>query len=86
MKKFEYSCIDNEQHLQIENMSLTEAAAQIGYAARSAYSSIYHSDPAAAERFKVAVVMAISLPGSPTWDIESEEGRTAVVVMGPNKE
>lgn len=86
MKKFEYSCIDNEQSLHIENMSLTEAAAPIGYAARSAYSSIYQSNPEAAERFKLAVILAISHPGSPTWNIANDEGRTAVVVMGPDKE
>ena len=82
MSRFLYKNEDGDVTLEVHDMSITQAAAEVGTVAERLYISLKQQDPDAASLFKSAVVMAIVHPDSPVWNGEVQEGDFIAAVFG----
>ena len=68
MKKFIYTCIDDNVTLESDG-TLQDMAAEVGRVAHTLYSAYSHQDPELAEAFRMLVMAAINHPQCPTWNV-----------------
>ena len=82
MSRFIYKSENGEVHLEIQNMDLKQAAAEVGHVVERLYISLKQQDPEAADFFRFAVIVAISHPDSPVWKGEHDNGDAITLIMG----
>lgn len=87
MKKFIYKREDGQVHLEMQNMDLTQAAAEIGSITQEIYTALHRQDPGAADFFKTATIMSMVHPESPVWTVKQHgEDAIALCIMGKKPE
>lgn len=86
MRKFVYQNENGQVRLEMQDMNLIQAAAEIGSIAQNVYSAVHRQEPAAAEQFKIAFIMNAVHPDSPVWTIkEHSENAIEICIMGKKK-
>lgn len=68
MKKFVYSCIDDNVTVEADG-TLQDLAGEVGRMAHTLYSAYAHKDPVLGEAFRLMVVATITHPDAPTWKV-----------------
>ena len=87
MKKFIYKREDVYVHLEMQNMDLLQAAAEIGCITQEIYTELHRQDPTAADFFKTATILSMMHPDSPVWTVkEHGEDAVALCIMGKKPE
>lgn len=82
MKKFIYRNEHGHTHVEVCDMELLEAAAEIGSIARDLHTILSRQDLEAASLFRVAVMAGLGDPNSPVWSIrEQREGDVTTLIM-----
>jgi hypothetical protein len=83
MRKFVYQNENEQVHLEMQDMDLIQAAAEIGSIAQEVYSAVYRQEPAAAEQFKMAFILSAVHPDSPIWKPkEHSENAIEMCIIG----
>lgn len=86
MQKFIYKKEDDQVHLEMQDMDLTQAAAEIGSITQEIYTALHRQDPSAAGFFKTAIILSVMHPDSTVWKPkEHGEDAVALCIMGRKK-
>lgn len=86
MQKFIYKRQNDQVCLEMQEMDLTQAAAEIGSITQEIYTALHRQDPSAAGFFKTAIILSVMHPDSPVWKPkEHSEDAVALCIMGKKK-
>ena len=72
--------------IQSAHMDVDNIAAEIGYLTHNIYSTLMRQAPPTAQHFRRAILVAIAVPGTPTWEAgKANDGRIEIVVAKPKE-
>lgn len=86
MKKFIYTCINDNVTLESDG-TLLDVAAEVGRVAHTLYSAYFHQNPELAETFRMMVTATITHPESPTWNVRKNiPGDIEIICETPSED
>lgn len=72
-----------KDHMKIQSSgSLPEITEDISHVINGIYTSLFQRNEDMARMFKFALTTALSMPGSPIWEVDNKKPGTSVVIIG----